>query len=327
MKLNHSIEELKQSFEKALKILEFSNKPIELYEPINYLLSIGGKRARPVCTLAACELFGKHHSVAINQALAVEIFHNFTLAHDDIMDKADLRRGHETIHKKWNENVGILSGDAMMILAYQYLQKASSEKIHPLLANFNRTAIKICEGQQLDMNFETTREVSLEDYISMIKRKTAVLLGEAMRLGAIMADASEIDQQLIYDFGRDFGIAFQIQDDILDLYGDPKKFGKKVGGDVIAGKKTYLYLKALELAEPEMKDKIHDTYYSQELFEDEKIEAIQKFFNQLEIKSIAKAEMNRFYNSASIALNSINVDPERKAILKDFAAKMMVRDI
>jgi geranylgeranyl diphosphate synthase type II len=323
----HSIEELHQAFEKALQLTEFTNEPVELYEPIKYILNLGGKRARPVCTLAACELFGKHFNEAINQALAVEIFHNFTLVHDDIMDHASLRRGQETVHKKWNHAIGILSGDAMMILAYQYLQKATHDKIHPLLSNFNRTAIKICEGQQWDMNFETEKSVSLSDYISMIKRKTAVLLGESMRLGAIMADASEFDQQLVYDFGRDFGIAFQIQDDILDLYGDPKKFGKKPGGDVLAGKKTYLYLKALELADSDLKKEIHRTYYSEELFADEKVKAVKQLFDRLDIKSIAKAEMNRFYLSASIAMNSISVPEENKAILKDFAKSLMVREV
>ena len=323
----HSIEELLIRFNKALELTEFANQPIELYEPISYILKLGGKRARPVCTLAACELFGKHYQEAINQALAVEIFHNFTLVHDDIMDKAALRRGKETIHTKWSSEVGILSGDAMMILAYQYLQKASSDKIHPLLSHFNATAIKICEGQQWDMNFEKTHDVSLDNYLSMIKKKTAVLLGEALRMGAIMAEASVEDQQLIYDFGKDFGIAFQIQDDILDLYGDPDKFGKQVGGDIIAGKKTYLYLQAMEIADAETRENLHETYYSQYLFADEKVNQVKMIFDRLDIKSLARGEMKRFYNSAGSALNAISVAEERKVVLKEFAESLMVREI
>lgn len=322
----HSIEELRVRFEKALELTEFTNQPTELYEPIEYILKLGGKRARPVCTLAACELFGGSFNDSINQALAVEIFHNFTLVHDDIMDKATLRRGKETVHKKWSHEVGILSGDAMMILAYQYLQKASVDKIHGLLSNFNSTAIKVCEGQQWDMNFETSNQVSLPDYISMITKKTAVLLGEAMRVGAIMAGASEQNQALIYEFGKDFGIAFQIQDDILDLYGDPEKFGKKPGGDVHEGKKTYLYLKALELADEETKQEIHKTYYSDYLFADEKVQAVKILFDRLDIKSVAKSEMNRYFLSAGIALNTIDVVDEKKTVLKEFAESLMVRE-
>ncbi|MGB0402799.1 MAG: polyprenyl synthetase family protein [Salibacteraceae bacterium] len=322
----HSIEELRIRFEKALELTEFTNQPIELYEPIEYILKLGGKRARPVCTLAACELFGGNYKDAINQALAVEIFHNFTLVHDDIMDKASLRRGKETVHKRWSHEVGILSGDAMMILAYQYLQKAAVDKIHNLFSHFNSTAIKVCEGQQWDMNFETANEVSLSHYLSMIKKKTAVLLGEAMRVGAIMANASYENQELIYDFGKDFGIAFQIQDDILDLYGDPKKFGKKTGGDVLEGKKTYLYLKALELADEDTKKEIHKTYYDDSLFADEKIQAVTSLFDRLDIKSVARSEMNRYFLSAGIALNTIDVPDGKKAILKGFAEGLMVRE-
>lgn len=323
----HSIEELKIRFDKALELTEYDNKPAELYEPIKYIMSLGGKRVRPVCTLAACELFGGEYKLAINQAIAVEVFHNFTLVHDDIMDHADLRRGNETVHKKWNNEVAILSGDAMMILAYQYMQKASEDKIHNLLAHFNRTAIKVCEGQQWDMNFETSKDVTLDDYMSMITKKTAVLLGEALRMGAIMAGASETDQELIYDFGKNFGIAFQIQDDILDLYGDPEKFGKKPGGDVLEGKKTYLYLKALEIAGEENAKEIHDLYYSDYLFADEKVNTVRSKFDAMDIKSIARSEMNRYYVKAGVSLNSIDVPSERKNVLKELAESLMIREL
>lgn len=327
----NSIKDIHSKFNEALSLVEFSNRPIELYEPISYILKLGGKRARPVCTLAACEMFGGTLKDAINQAIAIEIFHNFTLVHDDIMDNAPLRRGSVTVHEKWNSNLGILSGDAMMILAYQYLQKipkdTSVNTLQYMLANFNRTAIKVCEGQQMDMNFENTDDVSLDDYISMIKRKTAVLLGEALRLGAIMAGAKQEDQHLIYDFGKDFGIAFQIQDDILDLYGDPEKFGKACGGDILAGKKSYLYIKALQKATPETREKLKESYYSKSLTDEEKIRTVKGIFDDLNVKSLAKSEMNRYYLSAGVALNTIDVDDDKKENLKGFAQSLMVREI
>jgi len=327
----NSIKELQNKFEKALSLVEFSNKPVELYEPISYILKLGGKRARPVCTLAACEMFGGSYKDAINQSIAVEVFHNFTLVHDDIMDNASLRRGEKTVHEKWDNNLAILSGDAMMILAYQYLQKIPKElppnTLENMLSNFNRTAIKVCEGQQMDMNFETSDDVSLDDYLSMIKRKTAVLLGESFRMGAIMAGADEENQHLIYDFGKDFGIAFQIQDDILDLYGDPEKFGKQSGGDIIAGKKSYLYLKALEKADDKTKEKLISTYYNSSLANNEKIELVKSIFDELDVKSLAKAEMNRYYLAAGIALNTIEIENSKKQILKGFAENLMVREI
>lgn len=326
-----SVKELHNKFEKALSLVEFSNKPIELYEPISYILKFGGKRARPISTLAACEMFGGNANDAINQAIAVEIFHNFTLVHDDIMDNASLRRGKKTVHEKWDTSLAILSGDAMMILAYQYLQKSSSKlapgTLENLLSNFNKTAIKVCEGQQMDMNFETSHDVSLSDYLSMIKLKTAVLLGESLRVGAIMAGANEENQHLIYDFGKDFGIAFQIQDDILDLYGDSDKFGKQIGGDILAGKKSYLYLKALDKADTKTKNKLTTTYYSSTLGDDEKINLVQSIFDDLDVKSSAKAEMNRYYLSAGIALSTIEIEDSKKEILKGFAENLMVRQI
>lgn len=327
----NSIKNLHIKFNEALSLVEFSNRPIELYEPITYILKLGGKRARPVCTLAACEMFGGSFNDSINQAIAIEIFHNFTLVHDDIMDNAPLRRGSVTVHEKWNSNLAILGGDAMMILAYQYLQKIPKElagqTLQYMLANFNRTAIKVCEGQQMDMNFESTESVSLDDYLAMIKRKTAVLLGEALRVGAMMAGAQEEDQHLIYDFGKDFGIAFQIQDDILDLYGDPEKFGKACGGDILAGKKSYLYIKALEKANTQTQEKLKETYYSTSLSDADKISSVKAIFDELNIKSLAKAEMNRYYLSAGVALNSIDVEESKKETLKGFAQSLMVREI
>ncbi len=323
----HSIEELRNFFEEKIKLTEFKNQPVQLYEPIQYIMELGGKRVRPVCTLAAAELFGADTEIAINQAIAVEVFHNFTLVHDDIMDEAPLRRGHATVHKKWDENTGILSGDAMMILAYQYLSKNTDSKFHSLFSNFNKTAIEVCEGQQLDMDFEIKPTVSLDDYLGMIELKTAVLLGESLRIGAIMAGASENDANLMYDFGKNFGIAFQLQDDILDLFGDPEKFGKQVGGDVLACKKTYLFAKAYSISNETQRQELVDLYNSTSIDGSKKIEQVKTVFNALDIRNRAKADMNTFYVNAGIALNSISADDSRKKILKDFAESLMVREL
>ncbi len=324
----HTIEELKSRFDAALELTEFRKKPGELYEPIQYALQGGGKRVRPVCLLASCEMFGGQAFDAINQALAVEIFHNFTLLHDDIMDEAPLRRGRETVHIKYNSSVGILAGDAMMILAYQYLKKNAEDKAFELFSYFNKTAIEVCEGQQLDMNFEDPQsEVSLDQYLDMIAKKTAVLLGEALRLGAMMADATDTDCQLVYEFGKNFGIAFQLQDDLLDLYGDPKKFGKQNGGDILAGKKTFLYLKALEVAQPTDADKLKELYYDQTLPAEEKIDRVRKLFDKLKIKDLTTAEMNRYYLKSGMALHSISAEDDRKKVLKEYAESLMVREI
>ena len=325
--LQHSIEELRNYFEEKIQLTEFTNQPEKLYEPIQYIMQIGGKRVRPVCTLAAAELFGANPEAAINQAIAVEVFHNFTLVHDDIMDEAPLRRGQTTVHKKWNENTGILSGDAMMILAYHYLSKNTDAKFHRLFSNFNRTAIEVCEGQQLDMDFEQKSTVSLNDYLGMIELKTAVLLGESLRMGATIAGASDADANLMYEFGKNFGIAFQLQDDILDLYGDPEKFGKQVGGDVLACKKTYLFAKTYSISDAEQQKELVDLYNNTNLPHQDKIEKVKTVFDALDIRNRAKADMNTFYLNAGIALNSVSVDNGRKKTLKDFAESLMVREL
>jgi len=323
----HSIQELRNYFEEKIQLTEFTNQPLRLYEPIHYIMKLGGKRVRPVCTLAAAELFGTATDEAINQAIAVEVFHNFTLVHDDIMDEAPLRRGHATVHKKWDENTGILSGDAMIILAYQYLSKNTGDRFEKLFSNFNKTAIQVCEGQQYDMDFEQKSTVSLDEYLGMIELKTAVLLGESLRLGATIAGASDTDLDLIYEFGKNFGIAFQLQDDILDLYGDPEKFGKQVGGDVIACKKTYLFAKAHAIANEDQKSELVAIYNDTNVEDAEKIEKVKTIFDNLDIRNRAKADMNTFYVNAGIALNSISAEDSRKKILKDFAESLMVREL
>ena len=230
-----------QLIETAISNLDLPNSPTNLYDPLRYFMTLGGKRMRPVFTLLAAEMFGKAKEEALPAALAVELFHNFSLIHDDIMDEAPLRRKQQTVHTKWNMPIAILSGDVLLVKAYQELCKQDSRQLADLMEVFNKTAVEVCEGQQKDMDFETQEHVSLEDYIEMIRLKTSVLLGCAMELGAIVADQSIENRNLAYEFGVEIGLAFQIQDDILDLYADPEKFGKQVGGDVLSNKKTFLY--------------------------------------------------------------------------------------
>jgi geranylgeranyl diphosphate synthase type II len=323
----NTIEQLLDVLEEHLSHVKIDGKPNELYEPARYMLGLGGKRVRPVVSLAACEMFGKPYSEALHQSIGIEIFHNFTLVHDDIMDEAHLRRGKATVHTKWDIPTAILSGDAMVILAYQYLMRNAGEKIHSLIANFNATAIKVCEGQQQDMNYQQRDEVSLEEYIDMIRKKTAVLFGESLRIGGIMAGAQTIDSQLLYDVGVNLGIAFQIQDDLLDTFGDPTKFGKKVGGDILARKKTYLYVKALQVATPADRKKLIALYNGTPENDDLKIKEVTAMFTSLNIRDLTRAEMNRYFIAGALAMNAIELPDERKRIIKDFVSRLMVREV
>ena len=323
----HSIDELQAQFVKYLGYALELGEPRSLYEPIEYILNLGGKRIRPICTLASCEMFGKPFNTAINQALAIEIFHNFSLVHDDIMDNAPLRRGKSTVHEKWNNNTAILSGDAMLILAYQFLQKGSEDFDKEIQQNFNKTAMQVCEGQQMDMEFEELQFVAMNDYVVMIRKKTAALLGESLRMGALAAGAGVEDSHLIYDFGTNFGIAFQLQDDLLDAFGDPNKFGKQIGGDIIESKKTILYLKAIEIADAKTRDSLIKLYSDEGLGKEDKVGQVLKIYDELNIKDLIKAEMNRYYVSASIALNTIDLPEGRKKILRELAERLMVREI
>ncbi len=240
--------ELYEIIQSSIAQLKIDDEPKELYQPIQYSLDVGGKRIRPILVLAACKMFSDDIKSAIAPALAVEIFHNFTLLHDDIMDKADLRRNMPTVHKKWSENIAILSGDAMMIKAFEQIIKSPAQNLIPIVELFNKTAIEVCEGQQLDMNFETRETVTENEYIEMIRLKTSVLLAASLKIGALSGLASKSDADKLYNFGLNLGLAFQLQDDYLDVYGDQQKFGKKIGGDIVANKKTYLLIKAVELA-------------------------------------------------------------------------------
>ncbi|MBB79010.1 MAG: isoprenyl synthetase [Crocinitomicaceae bacterium] len=312
--------------EKKILEIDLPEKPNNLYEPIRYFLNLGGKRIRPILTLLAAELFGIKKGNVLYQALAIEIFHNFTLIHDDIMDEAMLRRNKETIHEKWDKNIGILTGDVMLIQAYQLLSKnISPNTLKDVLLLFNKTAIEVCEGQQSDMNFEHQENVSIAEYIQMIRKKTSVLLGCALQLGAIIASASTEDKDYIYEFGINIGIAFQIQDDILDLYGDPEKFGKKIGGDIIANKKTILYLTALNKADKE-ELKMLKTLKNEKNIE-LKIKQTRELFNSLKIKEDCENLMKSHYEKAKKALSQITVLEENKEALIALSKYLMNRDV
>ena len=312
--------------ENALQKEQAIKEPKTLYNPIKYTLSLGGKRIRPALVLLANDLFGGATNNAINAALGIEIFHNFTLIHDDIMDDAPLRRGQDTVYKKWGTNISILSGDVMFVRSFQLITKTDSPQLKSIIDVFTKTAIQVCEGQQYDMDFETKSSVFIDDYLKMIELKTAVLLAASLKIGAIIGGANQVDSNHLYEFGKNLGIAFQLMDDVLDLYGEPEKFGKRIGGDIIANKKTYLLLKAQELAEGQTKKELEFCLSSKALSENAKVEKIKTIFNQLKIKELAIAEMNLFYNTALSHLDSINAPQDKKQVFEKFAKTLMNRE-
>ena len=308
----------------------FNSKPAELYEPIRYMLSLGGKRLRPALLLMSTELFGGDYLKALSPALAIEVFHNFSLLHDDIMDKAPLRRSQPTVHRKWNADIAILSGDAMLVKSYQLMMNVDESCLRKVLTLFSAAAVEVCEGQQLDMNFESrTYGITIDDYLHMISLKTSVLLAAALKIGAIIANASDADAEHIYSFGKNIGIAFQLQDDILDVYADSGKFGKQTGGDIVCNKKTFLLLKALELAKGETAKELHvwlEKNPTNQKSEEEKVFSVKEIYSNLGVKELAEKEMNRFYEMAISELEKINVEDERKKYIKSFADQLMVRE-
>lgn len=310
----------------ALKKLESKKEPVSLYDPITYTLSLGGKRIRPALLLLANNLFGGNDDDALNSALAIEVFHNFTLVHDDIMDEAPLRRGKIPVYKKWNANIAILSGDVMLIQAIQLLMKDNTTSLLQVLETFNTTAVQVCEGQQFDMDFETSSTISIDDYLKMIELKTAVLLGCSLKIGAILGNASQENANHLYDFGKNLGVAFQLMDDVLDLYGDAEKVGKRNGGDVISNKKTYLLLKAQELASGKTKKDLDFCLTSKVLDNASKVKKVKAIFNELNIKQLAIDEMNLFYNTAISHLDSIDAPAEKKQVFESFAKSLMNRE-
>lgn len=318
----HSSTQLQEIIEKAIPQIEYPKHPANLYEPIRYIMSLGGKRIRPVMVLMATELFTTEVYKALHVALAIETFHNFTLVHDDIMDNAPLRRGKQTVHEKWGNNNAILSGDVMMVKSNKHLSKVDINVLKPVLDTFNATAQGVCEGQQLDMEFEQRSDVSISEYLEMIRLKTAVLLGGAMKLGAIVGGASSADAELLYNFGENLGVAFQLQDDILDVYGNPEKFGKQVGGDIIANKKTFLHLKTLSLAQENEKENLISITDNKI----DKINAVKELYDKYEIKDLSILEMNKYLTKANLALDSLAVADEKKANFRELVQQILDRE-
>ncbi|MCK0132433.1 polyprenyl synthetase family protein [Flavobacteriaceae bacterium F08102] len=313
------------AIETYLNQLSFKQEPKNLYDPITYILNIGGKRIRPSLTLMACELFGTPYVRALDAALCVEMFHNFSLIHDDIMDQAPLRRGHKTVHTKWNLNTGILSGDALLILACQQLNKYEGIVFKKLNELFYETALEVCEGQQYDFNFEQSFEVSVADYLNMIRLKTAVLLAAALKFGAIVAEANEEDMNQIYAFGLNLGMAFQLQDDYLDVFGTDN-FGKQPAGDIISNKKTYMLLKALDLVDSTDRNTIVH-WYSKTEYSTEKIKIIRQLFKKVKVDILIQEEIAKYTQLATENVRQLNIAEGKKEQLNKFATDLMQRKI
>ena len=307
--------------------LDLTKEPNNLYEPIRYILSLGGKRLRPVLTLMATEVFDVDCEKAIPAATAVEVFHNFSLIHDDIMDDAPLRRGNETVHEKWDLNTGILSGDAMLILAYQFFENYEPAVFRDLAKLFSKTALEVCEGQQYDVDFETRDDVTIPEYLKMIEYKTAVLVGAAMKMGAIVAETSTENANAIYDFGLNLGIAFQLQDDYLDAFGDPETFGKQVGGDIIENKKTYLYLKALAFSKAEEKEQLLHLFSIHPTDNTDKVQSVKQIFTQTGADAATQQAIQDFTLKAFQTLDAMNISDDKKAVLRAFGNKLMSRKV
>jgi geranylgeranyl diphosphate synthase type II len=302
-------------------------EPRQLYDPIKYILSLGGKRIRPALTLMVCDFFGTDYKKAMSAALAVELFHNFSLIHDDIMDNAPLRRGKRTVHEKWDVNTAILSGDAMLILAYQFFEKYEPQMFQELAKLFSETALQVCEGQQHDMDFETRDDVTVVEYIKMIDHKTAVLLGAAMKMGAIVAVAAESDEEKIYQFGRNLGIAFQLQDDYLDVFGNPETFGKQVGGDIISNKKTFLYLMATGQGSKAQAEELEHLFSINPKDPTDKISTVREIFLISGASEVTRAEIEKYSNNAYYILEGINISEEKKEMFRDFGRRLMQRNV
>ena len=306
--------------------IPYDRRPKELYEPIKYVLSLGGKRIRPMLTLLAYNLFKDNPQDILPTACAIETYHNYTLLHDDLMDNADLRRGHMTVHKKWNANTAILSGDSMLVLAFQQIAQCRSDKLKEVLDLFTVTALEIGEGQQYDMDFENRNDVTEEEYIEMIRLKTSVLLACSVKIGAILADAPQEDAENLYRFGEKIGLAFQLQDDFLDVYGDPKVFGKAIGGDIIANKKTYMLINALNLANDEQKKLLEKWIECEHPDPQEKIAIITELYNEIGIDKLAAEKINSYFNEGLTFLEKVNVDEDRKQELLAYTMEMMKRE-
>jgi geranylgeranyl diphosphate synthase type II len=323
----HDISQYQDFFITYLEKQSISKEPKNLYEPIDYILGLGGKRMRPVLTLMASEVFDTDYKVALPAAMAVEVFHNFSLVHDDIMDDAPLRRGKETVHEKWDLNTGILSGDAMLILAYQYFEQYDPTVFRDLAKLFSKTALEVCEGQQWDVDFEKRNDVTIPEYLKMIEYKTAVLVAAAMKMGAIVAKTSQKEADFIYDFGLNLGLAFQLQDDYLDAFGDPETFGKQVGGDIIENKKTYLYLKAREFSLVEKAAELEKLFSLQLDDNTDKIATAKTIFNESGASKATQDAIEMYTFKAFETLEKMDINAQKKDILRTFGENLMGRKV
>lgn len=320
-----NVEDFSKIITKHIDSIEYPSSPHTLFDPINYILNIGGKRLRPILVLLAQQLYDTRYEKAIPAALAIEIFHNFTLVHDDIMDNADLRRNNHTVHKKWNINTGILSGDAMLIMAFQQLTKLDKNCMTDVYKLFNQTALEVCEGQQYDMDFENKVEVSVEKYLLMIKLKTSVLIAAALQMGAMIGGAKDEDQELLYKLGINLGLAFQLQDDYLDAFSETEKFGKETGGDIVQNKKTFLLISALNRADETDKKELIDWLQKENFDRDEKVTAIKNIYTKLEIDSITKDICELYFRNAHDCLLDVNAPNTKKQKIFELIEILRVR--
>jgi geranylgeranyl diphosphate synthase type II len=324
--MTEHIRELLQLINEDIEKMDLQIEPAELYQPIRYILDLGGKRLRPLLALLSYGLYQSSPNDIVHIATGIEVFHNFTLMHDDIMDKAPLRRGKPSVHKKWTEEIGVLSGDVMLVKAYERFEQVPDDKILQVLKAFNTCAIEVCEGQQVDMNFEIQEEVSETSYLEMIRQKTAVLLGFSMELGAILADAPENHQNLLKEFGVNIGLGFQLKDDLLDVYGDQLKFGKQVGGDIISNKKTYLLIKALDLVTGNLQTELKQWLTVAEFDKKEKVAAVTRIYNELGIRQYAAEKINYYFKNAYQALDQLEIHNHQLAELRAYADYLTHRE-
>jgi geranylgeranyl diphosphate synthase, type II len=323
--MSSSLSRYHKWIEAEIRKQKYGEAPASLYEPIRYLMGLGGKRLRPMLTLLSYSLFKSDVKRIVKYAVAVEAFHNFTLMHDDIMDKAPLRRGKATVHEKWNVSTAILSGDVMLVKVYDMLLSIEASKLRRVYSAFNKCAAEVCEGQQWDMEFEEKNSVGEEEYLQMIKLKTAVLLGFSLEFGAILAGASDKDCKALREFGTNIGIGFQLKDDLLDAYGDPKKFGKQVGGDIVANKKTFLLIKALEHAKGQVKRELHGWLALRKLRNADKVSAITRIYDALGLHQIADRKIDQYFKKGFSKLNALSCSPKRSAELRQFAEQLIER--
>lgn len=321
----YTSEELLKKVNEALDNVVYDRQPASLYDPIKYVLSIGGKRVRPVLTMLSYNLYKDDPLSIMPQAIGLETYHNFTLLHDDLMDHADMRRGHETVHKKWDANRAILSGDTMLLQAFERVEDCDPAKLPAVFKVFIQTTLEIGEGQQLDVEFETRNDVTEDEYIEMIRLKTSVLLACACKVGAIMADAPAEDVENMYKFGEKLGLAFQLQDDLLDVYGDPAVFGKNIGGDITSNKKTYMLINAVNRANPAQREQLMKWIDAKEFDRNEKVKAVTELYNEIGIRELCEQKIEEYYQKSLVYLAKVNLPEERKAELKAYAAEMMKR--